>query len=385
MDRRANGGCPSCCLTSERAGTTRAAIGALVLPATRALASRTCTSPDACNLYWNTRTMICKNHSRNGRVTRVALWLLFVATTQSVSTAAIIDIAPRPYGDQRMDVSIVVDGLEKCRISYNSGDEAPTKATRCRFDLSVPSQRISVVGEYSSGASVRGKPMVFKGERSFELIDFEPASRSLTRPGASFGQRVKDFMKAARAFASKHDLEDFHMEGGESVSIAEIEQAQERLGYPLPAQLVSLLSTVGEIRMRNHYMTAVETITDSYTTMRRMWETDEPHLSDSYAPDMLGFLRASTLLFTEVGDGLGGLLYRPPPSKSCGDNGTYIWTTQESGTWSLSKDAACPDFAAVFRWLIDRFVIYKLADELDENTGAVVNTPQPIPLESRDC
>jgi hypothetical protein len=95
-------------------------------------------------------------------------------------------------------------------------------------------------------------------------------------------------------------------------------------------------------------------------------------MADDYSPKMQELLRASTLLFTEVGDGLGGLLYRPPPTKACGERGIFYWTSQEGGEHNLSAKGACPDFAGAFRWLLEGFVVSDLADRLDEEKGIVL-------------
>lgn len=300
------------------------------------------------------------------------LFALFALSFHGFSSAATIDIEPAVYGEDSIDVSIVVDGHEQCRITRNAGEDTTAKRTPCRFSTSTTTNSIVVTGQYSSLDGADGPRTTFKVKQTIDLVDFGPVGGKLTASGKPFGQRVVDFISAARQFASQHELQSFDLEGGKRASAADIDQAQKRLGYPLPEELVSLLTTVGEIREGDNSMTPVASIADSYTTMLHVWETDESDLIDSYSPAMLELLKASTLLYTEVGDGLGGLLYRPPPTKACGDRGLYVWTSQEGGTESLSNNGACPDFDRVFRWLLDRFVIEPLANELQENTNSVL-------------
>jgi hypothetical protein len=300
------------------------------------------------------------------------LLLALAIGIQGLASAATIDIEPLVYGDISMDVSILVDGHEGCRIKRKGSDPAPMKDTPCRLSLSSTGSPIVVVGKYSIEDVASGQPTIRKGQQTFDLVDFEPATSKLARNGSPFGQRVNDFIKSARSFSSQHELQGFDLQGGKVSSKEDIEKAQNRLGYPLPPELASLLTTVGEIHEGDNAMTSIDTITDSYTMMLRDWGTDEPDLIESYSPKSLEVLKASTLLYTEVGDGLGGLLYRPPPTKACADKGLYVWTSQEEGTSSLSKNGACPDFERVFRWLLDRFVIEPLADEMHETTGSVL-------------
>lgn len=325
--------------------------------------------PDPFRKY---RSMIRKIQPLFASLTWAIPLLLLVLGMQSISSAATIDIEPVVYAGHAVDVSILVGGREQCTIKRKGPDETTAKNEPCRLSLSKADDSIEVAGNYSFEDGTKERRAIRKGRQTIGVVDFEPATRALTRAEAPFGPRVREFMKSARLFASKYKLESFDMEGGKPASSTDIDRAQKRLGYPLPAELVSLLTTIGEIRQGDNSMTSVAKITDSYTTMRQDWGTDEADLTDSYSSTMLAFLKSSTLLYTEVGDGLGGLLFRPPPTKACGAEGIYIWTTQEEGTTNLSMDGACPNFERVFRWLVDRFVIERLADEMQEKSGAVL-------------
>ena len=300
------------------------------------------------------------------------LLALLALSLPSTSSAATFEIEPLFYGAESVDISIVVDGHEQCRITREADDEGLAKGTPCQFSAANSTNSIVVMGKYGTQDSEGGPRTTRKLKTTFDLVDLEPVTRHLTTPGTPFGPRVAAFIKEAKHFASQHNLQSFNLEGSKPASHAEIEKAQKRLGYALPPELVSVLTTIGEIREGDNAMTSVESITDSYTTMQKDWETEEVDLIDSYSPGMLELLKTSTLLYTEVGDGFGGLLYRPPPTKACGDKGLYVWTTQEEGTESLSKNGACPDFARVFRWLLNRFVIEQLAEEIQETTGSVL-------------
>ena len=300
------------------------------------------------------------------------LAVLFALGFHGFSSAATINIEPVMYGNNTIDVSIRVDGQERCRIKSKNVEGIPAKNSPCRFSISTTDKSMVVTGKYSSQDSETGRPKILKGEQTFEMVDLEPTTSQLRRSGTPFGQRVKNFMASAQLFAIAHKVESIDMHGEKPASAKEIDAAQKRLGYPLPPELVSILTTVGPIQIGDHSMTSAATLADSYTTMLRDWGGNESDLADNYSPKKLEFLKTSTLLFTELGDGMGGLLYRPPPSASCGDEGIYVWTSQENGSWSLSKNGACPNFERVFRWLLDQFVIGDLADEIEARDGAVV-------------
>ncbi|MGN6521244.1 MAG: hypothetical protein ACTHK2_17685 [Dokdonella sp.] len=283
-----------------------------------------------------------------------------------------------------IDIVVDVDGKPACTLRGDNGGGAE-RSVMCRFELAPGPHALRAHGEYVLRGDGKGRAR--KGEQAIALLDFAPAAATLTKNGRPFGERVAAFIEATQAFAREHDVA-IHLEAGKPVGAAELDRARQRLGFDLPADFLSMQRTVGAITIGDHSMTSADHLRDAYSAILKDWGTPAEAMQEDYSPKMQELLKSSTLLFTEVGDGLGGLLYRPPPTKACGAGGIYYWTSQEGGDENLSANGACPDFAGAFRWLVEAFVIGELADELaDEHGSVLVDTStgtQALALELAD-
>jgi hypothetical protein len=146
-----------------------------------------------------------------------------------------------------------------------------------------------------------------------------------------------------------------------------------RVGFALPPDFLSLLRSVGDFSIGDHSLMAAGELDDAYAQMLHVWGTPEEAMQSDYSEKFRDVLKHSTLLFTEVGDGYGGLLYRPGKTQACGEAGTYYWTSQEGGTEVLKNpDGSCMDFNAAMRWILDGFVIDELAESVGEELAHTV-------------
>ncbi len=302
--------------------------------------------------------------------------------------AAAVEIYPYLGKGDMAHLAVSANGRTLCEIRIERAGEEEWRRPACRFDLPAGADSLSVRGEYGSGAGQAEKRGVRKGETTLRLADFSPVGGLLGQTGKSYGERIAEFIPAAKAFAAAH-LGETYAEGsiraGKPAGAAEIAAAEKRLGYALPVDFVSMLRTAGALTIGDHYATSAAQIADADAQMRKDWGTPEAAMASEFSEKQRAALRASTILFTEVGDGLGGLRYRPPPNKSCGDKPYYQWISQEGGdSRLLHPDRSCMDFAEAFRWVLEGFLIEAYADELgaekqtlliDSSTGV-----QPIVL-----
>ncbi|MEO8672101.1 MAG: SMI1/KNR4 family protein [Tahibacter sp.] len=282
------------------------------------------------------------------------------ATTVQV-TANVGDVAPFQF-------EISVAGKPVCALTR---PDAKTPPAACRFDFPADAQRITANGSYAWTDSESRKLRSLKGSQAFDVLDFAAAGKHLSTPDASYGERIKAFIGATRAFAHTHKVEysDASLETAKPVTQSAIDAAQKRLGFALPIDFVSLLRTTGPLVIDDHSVMGVDDINDAYTQMLKVWGTPEAAMQDDYNENFRAVLKTSTLLFTEVGDGYGGLLYRPGKTKTCGDAPSYYWTSQEGGTTLLKQaDGHCVDFSGAFRWVLNRFVVDSLANEINESS-----------------
>lgn len=291
------------------------------------------------------------------------------------SRAATIEIHPYLNEGESADLAVLADGKELCAIRIDKIAADAYKKPACRFELPASASKLSVRGAYEGVHWNMKKRYRYEGEQSWPVLDFAAVGRRLTQPGKSYGERVADFIPAANAFAAKQIDAVYAnvLEIGKPAGAAEIAAAEKRLGYALPADSVSIQRTVGAFRIGDHGVMPIEQIADADTQMRMVWGTPEEAMRESYSDKQRANLRASTLLFTEVGDGYGGLRYWPAPNKTCGDQPFYQWISQEGGDEALKHaDGRCMDFAAAFRWVLDGFLLERYADELDSEKGVLL-------------
>lgn len=298
-------------------------------------------------------------HSSRLRRVGGGLLLAFAAASAQATTVQIY-----PYLDPgaQADLVLQVNGESRCSIKIASAAQDLYKTPACRFELPAAGASIGVRGTY---AAAKGKST--RVERSWRLVDFAGVGGLLAQPGKPYGERMAAFIPAASAFAVKHLGNAYRgaIEAGQPANQADVEAAEKRLGYALPADFVSMQRRVGALTIGDHYLTPIGSVADADTQIRTLWGTPEEAMRESYSDARRAGLRASTLLFTEVGDGLGGLRYRPAPTKTCGSRDLYEWVSQEGSDRVLKNaDGSCMDFAAAFRWVLEAFLIGDWSDEL---------------------
>lgn len=232
-------------------------------------------------------------------------------------------------------------------------------------EMKVAGNRLRLRGSYSvqpDDAPLR----TYRGDLAVTLVDFASAGRELQDTRHGFGDAVRRYIAAVNTFTKAHLPDSVpHIEAGTPATAADVAAAEKRLGYALPAGFVALQRSVGALTVGDHSLTAIGHVDDAYTQIVRDWGTPRAAMAESYSAAFLDQLRHGVLLFTEVGDGLGGLLYLPGPTKSCGTAPAYVWTTQESGTAVLKRDdGSCVGFEEAFQRVLDAFVLDDMADDI---------------------
>lgn len=279
-------------------------------------------------------------------------------------------------------LTVLADGKPVCELSKPADDKTTTSATCC-FQFNSRITAWQVTGSYR----LPGLPgRTLKGEKTIKVLDFGVATKFLTPSEQPYGERMASFVEATNRFVHQHmpdyvGLIDTH----DAATAAALDAAAKRVGFALPPEFVSMQRRVGALGMNDHSMMKAEDLADAYTQMVHVWGTPEDAMQSEYSKPFQTMLRNSTLLFTEVGDGYGGLLYHPGKTKSCGDAGAYYWTSQEGGT-SVAKheDGRCMDFAAAMRWVFNYFVVDDVAEKISEEVPDAVlvdSNMQRLPVE----
>lgn len=93
---------------------------------------------------------------------------------------------------------------------------------------------------------------------------------------------------------------------------------------------------------------------NAYDFMIESWGTSREDLAASVSPKTAAFLKRSAPLFTEVGDGLGALLYQPK-AEACGGQSAYHWIHQDSidePELLKNPDGKCMTFTDSIVWIM---------------------------------
>ena len=271
---------------------------------------------------------------------------------------------------ERAVLQVQQGGEALCEIDV-SHDQAHYTAPVCRFDLALTAGELVLRGRIEGRHWESGERRERSGERRWRLLDFGPVSAPLARRDGDYGERFAEYAERLEAFGRREIGEDAWygpwIEAEEPASSAQLDAAAARLGHALPPDYVALLRRVGAPSIGDNYFTAADDLRNGYEAMIHDWGTPREDM-EQLSPAGKRMLESTTLLFTEVGDGLGGLFHRPAPVEKCGGGGAFYWYHQESGDgMELVRNSAgdCADFAESVWWLLEEYVTAEVADELE--------------------
>lgn len=291
------------------------------------------------------------------------LWvtcLAFFLVTPPLGAATRLQIRVYAYDVRDLNLQLLADGTPLCTLRG-------TKVSKlsCEADLPTTAKQWHVRGSYEVLTTFGYHRKT--GESRYTVLDIGPVAQRLADRSALFGERMSDFIGALQQFRKQYSSDANYplIEKGKPATQIDFDNAKKRLGFALPADFVSLQKLTGAFSIGDHSLTAVKDIDNAYVQMRRNWGTPEEAMQTDYSAAFRKMLKESVLLFTEVGDGLGGLIYRPGPSQECAENARFYWTEQEGGTDLLKDmDGHCMDFAQAMDWIIGTFALDELADEV---------------------
>ena len=272
-------------------------------------------------------------------------------------------------------------GGQPCQLAWSGRDARLS----CALALAPAATEMTLTGELSRESGRRMQ----KGTMRWQVIDIGPALRHLRDRTRPMGDRFRAFVREKAAFEARHAavLEGFGLSNAEADSPAAIADAEKRLGFSLPADHRHLLSTVGALIIGDSSMTRAAETRRSYEAVIKDWDTPKADLDKDLSKATRALLEASALLFTQVGDGYGGLLYRPSGEAACGGGPAYYWIHQDGideARLLTRHDGTCADYAdALMRPLAeDGLQRYE-----DTEPGVVVvdrSAPGPMRLQLTD-
>lgn len=231
-------------------------------------------------------------------------------------------------------------GGRPCQLAWTGRETARS----CAFTVAPGATEIAMTGEYARDE----RPA--RGTMRWRVIDMGPMLAPLRDPTRPMGDRFRAFQEEKAAFEARYAsvLEGFDLSVRQPDAAAAIAGAEKRLGFALPGEHRHLLSTVGPFDVGDSSMTPAADIKRSYNAMIDDWETPKATLDREISAATRALLESTALLYTQVGDGLGALLYRPSGESACGSGPAYYRIHQDEIDEPVllqRSDGACVDYA----------------------------------------
>lgn len=278
-------------------------------------------------------------------------------------------------------VTLEVPGAPPCVVDLR-GDG--TGSVACTVPLPEAVKAIRLSGEVRWKHWKTGK-RVSKGTQSWKVLDVSPMAAPLRDASRPFAERMKALLAARPAFerASGGLIEESESRigAGEKSPPAAVAAAEKRLGYALPAGYASLVTGLGAATIGDSYFERPEGLADAFEQMVTGWGTPRAVLEKELSPAAKALYRSGTILFTEVGDGYGGLLYRPASAGECSGKAELSWFHQDDlhrAAVLRRSDGSCMDFpAAVLRVLAGQ--LFSQYDDTGDE-GIVIDRSSPAPF-----
>ena len=261
-------------------------------------------------------------------------------------------------------------GASSCAIRFTGSGKA---LDACLLAIPASATELRLSGEVT-WRDGDGRTRTAKGTQRWKLLDVSPMAGPLRDASRPLGEGMKALLAARPAFerGSGGLVEEIERtRGTEKATPQAVAAAEKRLGYRLPDGYASLVTTLGDVGLGDMSFTRPESIADAYTQMTTLWGSPREVLEEELTPKARAYYGSGTILFTEVGDGYGGLLYRPGPVAACGGGPAFSWFHQDeilAPRLLRRADGSCMDFAAAAL----RIVGTQLFQQYDDSGGAFI-------------
>ena len=278
-------------------------------------------------------------------------------------------------------VTLEVPGAPPCLVAMR-GDGKEHAA--CAIPLPEGVKAMRLTGEVRWKHWEKGT-RVSKGTQSWKVLDVAPMAAPLRDGSRPFAERLKALLAARRPFERATgglvEESEYRMEAQEKSPPSAVAAAEKRLGYRLPDEYASLVTDLGAPSIGDSSFERPESLANAYEQMVVGWGTPRAALEKELSAAAKALYRSGTILFTEVGDGYGGLLYQPAPVAECGGTAAFSWFHQDDihrAAIFRRADGSCMDFpAAVLRVVADQ-LFTQYDDTGDE--GVVVDRSSAAPF-----
>lgn len=312
------------------------------------------------------------------------------AATASLSLAASLSAPAAPpsivvevsHTEERSGtVTLEVAGAPPCVIVLKGDGKSREE---CTLPLPATVTVIRLSGEVRWKDGQKGR-QVSKGTQSWKVLDLGPVAAPLRDGSRPFGSRMKGLVAALGAFEKGAgelvEPSAYLVDAGEKGTAASVAAAEKRLGYSLPPDYANLVVDFGVPQLGDSYFERPEKLASAFEQMVTRWGTPRSQLEKGLSAKTKALYRSGTLLYTEVGDGLGGLLYRPAGVPECGGKAGFWGVHQDdldSPELLRAGDGSCRSFLQSVLWILSEQLFQGYDDTGD--AGVVVDRSAPAPF-----
>lgn len=311
---------------------------------------------------------------------------LLVAMMHSPTTATTIEVKTDWVPEGTAEFSFHAAGRELCRFSGRAPAGANLERGACRFELPDGTRELEVRGSFERTTWLpRERRTVLRaarGSRTFRLRDLSPLVAPLRDHQLSWSQRVTRTLGAQGAVASEFEGEELLRVEGSPVTRAELDAAEQRLGWPLPAAYRSLMQQVGPVALGRASIVSPADLETFDRTLASWGYRSSGAWLEWMTPEMVAQASRAVALVTEPGDGTGAQLVMLGQEHACPEQLATTYAHDDSMAEDLERlvrgEIECKSFDELFIAWHARSVIggYKelLVDEDGELPQVLIDT-----------
>lgn len=296
------------------------------------------------------------------------LWvcLVLLVTGQAGFAQTQLRISAYDRDDFRGTIQLATDAKSLTEVTYK-GNDADVQLPVIELPASVRELRLTGTLRWTHFAAGMQTSHV---QQVLPVVDLSPLVTPLRDKHSPWHERLGRMQAAQQQFEQRHPelIEEtaFEWKPGKRCTAAEVAAAEQRLGFELPAEHHELLTSAGAWTLNESFVTSPADLQRADQQLVRLWDTPASNVTTLSAATR-SILRDSVILYTQVGDGYAGLLYRP--SRGATPEAWY-WLSQDgldSPKLLKNSDGSVRNYSQVLLWLFSQeaFVGY-------ESTGAQV-------------
>lgn len=219
------------------------------------------------------------------------------------------------------------------------------------------------------------------GSSKCSFVDFTPVMRPL-RSEESWGKRMDQFVKELdrleKLHADREETPSQWLESKGPVPPSELIAAEQRLKFGLPKEHKQMLQEFGAWSFSDSFCVSASDMDSAEKQMRSIWGSPASEFNSLSAKNK-ELYRTSVMLYVEVGDGYGALLFHPTTS-----GGDYYWIHQDDldrPEKLLDSQGKPRDYSSTMRWLMANQILFNYEDALPELIFMDRSTPTPLPYQ----